>query len=249
MRSILVVGLLGLSVGAEACLGQERKVLSLEQVQTDQPKGEVTVTFRVGEVELRPIEVGQPPYPPIALDAAGRLRDVRNKLYAVLVGKALTQIHQLGINDPVKHFRGRIVEATGKVRYIALHQIDKDGKENPGDPYTHYELVIDCLDNLRVAPQVEAPLQSPKRFLDGSEIGVLFPTFGDYDGDGKIDLLVGVEGLGRARARDEKYGKGGTERGEGGLLVYLNRGINAAPEYAKPFWFDDVVPNGRIPGG
>jgi hypothetical protein len=249
MRSLLVLGLVGLSFGAEACLGQEREAISLEQLETGRPQGEVTVAFRVGEVALRPIAAGQPPYQPIALDAAGRLRDVRNRLHAVLTGKALTQIHRLGINDPVKHFRGRIVAATGKVRYITLHQIGEDGKPNPGDPYTHYEMVIDRLDHLRVAPQVEAPLQSPKRILDGTDIGVLFPTFGDFDGDGKIDLLVGVEGLGRARARDEKYGKGGTGRGEGGLLVYKNRGTSAAPDYAKPFWFDDLVPNGRIPGG
>jgi hypothetical protein len=76
-------------------------------------------------------------------------------------------------------------------------------------------------------------LEFEKRILDGSEIGTLFPTFADFDGDGKIDLLVGVR-------------KAGVE---GRLLIYLNRGTNAAPVYAKPFWFDDVVPSGRIPLG
>jgi RNA polymerase sigma factor (sigma-70 family) len=72
-------------------------------------------------------------------------------------------------------------------------------------------------------------LEFDKRILDGLKFGYLFPTFGDFDRDGKIDMLVGTE--------------------EGRLLVYLNRGANKAPEYAKPFWFDDVVKGGRIPGG
>jgi hypothetical protein len=61
------------------------------------------------------------------------------------------------------------------------------------------------------------------------KFGYLFPTFGDFDGDGKIDMLVG--------------------NGEGRLLVYLNRGTDKSPEYAKPFWFDDIVKGSRIPGG
>src|SRR5207253_6715540 len=128
-----------------------------EQVEDDRPQGEVTITFRVVDVALLdgPIRVGQPPHPPISLQAAAWLRDRRNKLYVVLVGKALTQVHQLGINDPVKHFRGRTVEASGKVRYITRHQIEREGKENPGDPYTHYEMVIDNLDHVRVAPQAK----------------------------------------------------------------------------------------------
>jgi hypothetical protein len=85
-------------------------------------------------------------------------------------------------------------------------------------------------------------LEFDRRILDGSETGVLFPAFVDFDGDGKTDLLVGVQGLGHGRLREK-------ESGEGGLLVYLNRGTNAAPVYAKPFWFDKGVPSGRIPRG
>ncbi|VTR91920.1 unnamed protein product [Gemmata massiliana] len=69
----------------------------------------------------------------------------------------------------------------------------------------------------------------PKVILDGSEFAArLKPCYADYDGDGKIDLLVG--------AWDR-------------LLVYRNRGTTTEPEYAKPTWFDDAVPSGRIPAG
>ena len=40
-------------------------------------------------------------------------------------------------------------------------------------------------------------LEFEKRILDGSKVGLLFPAFGNFDGDGKIDMVVGVDG-GRA---------------------------------------------------
>ena len=64
-------------------------------------------------------------------------KDRRNKLYVVLVGKALTQVHQLGINDPVKHFHGRTIEASGKVRYITLPQITQDGRREKPRRHLH----------------------------------------------------------------------------------------------------------------
>ena len=86
-----------------------------------------------------------------------------------------------------------------------------------------------------VAREPTAPLRLvfEKRLLDGSEFGYLFPTFVDFNGDGKIDMVVGVSGYNHP----------------GHLLVYLNRGTNANPVYAKPSWFHDVVPSGTIPGG
>ena len=64
-----------------------------------------------------------------------------------------------------------------------------------------------------------------------TELGVdiRFPYVGDFDGDGINDLLVG------------KYG--------GQLRVYRNTGTNAKPVLAKPVWFDDANPTGRIPSG
>ena len=72
------------------------------------------------------------------------------------------------------------------------------------------------LDQFRVASRAsdEPQLEFDKRILDGVQFGYLFPTFGDYDGDGKTDLLVGVNG-------DD-------QKGEGRLLIYLNRGTNTA---------------------
>src|SRR5262245_33558804 len=101
------------------------------------------------------------------------------------------------------------------------------------------------LDLRGVAGERTAPmrLEFEKRILDGSEIGLLFPTFADFDGDGKIDLLVGLYG----DTQPALIGKG--HYTEGRLLVYLNRGTNAAPVYAKPCRFDDLVPSGRSPFG
>jgi hypothetical protein len=74
-----------------------------------------------------------------------------------------------------------------------------------------------------------AEFNPPEIILDGSEHGArLYPHYADFDGDGKIDQLVGVRNR---------------------LLVYRNRGTNAWPDYAKPTWFDETEPSARIPGG
>src|SRR5262249_16785384 len=60
-----------------------------------------------------------------------------------------------------------------------------------------------------------------------------FPWLGDFDGDGKLDLLVGQHG--REKSID------------GHLRIYRNLGGKGEPRLAQPIWFDDQVPTGRIP--
>jgi hypothetical protein len=67
------------------------------------------------------------------------------------------------------------------------------------------------------------------------ERGGLFPSVGDFYGDGRLALLLG-------------YGGGGIFD-EGRLLVYRNVGTQARPRLAAPQWFDDTAPTGRVPQG
>jgi hypothetical protein len=65
-----------------------------------------------------------------------------------------------------------------------------------------------------------------------------FPWLGDFDGDGKPDLLVG-----QSRGDRKLNGPGGR------LRVYQNTGEAGTPRFGKPTWFDVAVPTGRIPDG
>jgi hypothetical protein len=62
-----------------------------------------------------------------------------------------------------------------------------------------------------------------------------YPFVGDFDGDGKFDLLVG-------------QGRRGKTSG-GSLRIYRNVGERGKPRFAEPIWFDDQTPTGRIPAG
>src|SRR5262249_4662683 len=62
-----------------------------------------------------------------------------------------------------------------------------------------------------------------------------FPGVGDFDGDGKLDLLVGQGGRGKADG--------------GHLRIYRNLGGKAEPRLAEPIWFHDQAPTGRTPLG
>ena len=62
-----------------------------------------------------------------------------------------------------------------------------------------------------------------------------FPWVGDFDGDGKLDLLLGQGTRGKA---------------EGGhLRIYRNLDGKAEPRLAEPIWFHDQVPTGLTPYG
>ena len=65
------------------------------------------------------------------------------------------------------------------------------------------------------------------------------PWVGDFDGDGKPDLLVG-QGHGQF--------EGGMWQG-GRLRIYRNLGGKAEPRLAEPVWFHDQVPTGHTPLG
>ena len=61
------------------------------------------------------------------------------------------------------------------------------------------------------------------------------PWVGDFDGDGKLDLLVGQSHRGKL---------------DGGYLrIYRNLDGKAEPRLAEPVWFHDKVPTGVTPIG
>lgn len=77
-------------------------------------------------------------------------------------------------------------------------------------------------------------LAAPVRVMAGGETihvdGYAAPFVGDFDGDGKIDLLVG-------------------HMGEGRLRIYHNTGTNARPEFDPFTWFKAGGRTACIPAG
>jgi hypothetical protein len=77
--------------------------------------------------------------------------------------------------------------------------------------------------------------------------GVLYdnglPWVGDFDGNGKLALLIGH--------RDYRFPAPGRakEGRPGRLRIYRNLADRGPPRLAEPIWFDDLVPTGRIPQG
>ena len=78
-------------------------------------------------------------------------------------------------------------------------------------------------------------LQSPVRITASgkpidTEVGHAAPYYGDIDGDGKKDLLVGQFGAGK-------------------LKVFRNTGSNSQPVYDGFEWFQAGGTDGSIPSG
>jgi hypothetical protein len=55
------------------------------------------------------------------------------------------------------------------------------------------------------------------------------PALGDFFGNGRKDLLIGQD--------------------RGRLRVFRNIGTDKQSKFAAPVWFDEIIPNGKIPLG
>jgi hypothetical protein len=80
-------------------------------------------------------------------------------------------------------------------------------------------------------------LAKPYQLLAGDEpmdvggIGYAAPFVGDFDMDGRRDLLVG-------------------QFREGKMRIFLNRGTNEEPRFGADYaWFQDGADTGRVPTG
>jgi hypothetical protein len=85
-----------------------------------------------------------------------------------------------------------------------------------------------CGDSNELLPPV--PLLAGGKPLDVARDGHSAPFVGDFDGDGKRDLLVG-------------------QYHEGRLRIYRNRGDNARPRFEDFTWFEADGRPGRVPEG
>jgi hypothetical protein len=82
-----------------------------------------------------------------------------------------------------------------------------------------------------LAPDLSPPvrIEAAGKPID-TEIGHACPFVGDFDGDGKQDLLVG-------------------QFGQGLLWIYRNEGTNERPKLAAGQKFKDGAETGRVPTG
>jgi hypothetical protein len=86
---------------------------------------------------------------------------------------------------------------------------------------------------------LDAPLDDNGGFVHDNSC----PWVGDFDGTGKLALLIGT--------RDNRFPPRGKERDgrPGRLRIYRNLADKGPLRLAEPIWFDDLVPTGRIPQG
>ena len=82
-----------------------------------------------------------------------------------------------------------------------------------------------------LAPDLSSPvrIEAAGKPID-TEVGHAAPFVGDFDGDGKQDLLVG-------------------QFGQGLLWIYRNEGTNDKPKLAAGQKFKDGAETGRVPAG
>ena len=82
-----------------------------------------------------------------------------------------------------------------------------------------------------LAPDLSPPvrMEADGKPID-TEVGHAAPFVGDFDGDGKQDLLVG-------------------QFGQGLLWIYRNEGENGKPKLAAGQKFKDGAETGRVPTG
>ena len=83
------------------------------------------------------------------------------------------------------------------------------------------------------AGELEKPFQlmAGDEPLDVGGIGYAAPFVGDFDMDGRRDLLVG-------------------QFVDGKMRIFLNQGTNGAPEFGSDYvWFQDGAETGRVPTG
>jgi hypothetical protein len=68
----------------------------------------------------------------------------------------------------------------------------------------------------------------------------LFPFVGDFDGDGRQQLLLGAPGGGKGDFLGREDGR---------LRIFRKAGTAENPRLDAPGWFDDLAPTGAIPHG
>jgi hypothetical protein len=86
---------------------------------------------------------------------------------------------------------------------------------------------------------IDAPLDNKGQLVYDNAC----PCVGDFDGKGKLALLIGT--------RDYRFPPQGREKEgrPGRLRIYRNLADRGPLRLAEPSWFDDLVPTGRIPQG